>query len=208
MENFPQIGDPAPYFEVETTRGLIQFPDYSAGHWCILFAHPANFTTAWQMFSVFLSKKEGWLDERNTKVIGLTNVPFRQNDWTQKAQRYVGIYLKGPVIEDLNCRIAKLYGIASGRRPLPGCDRLALIVDPNGIIRLIIHRPLPNIEEALLEIEQKLEQLQGSPTPDQPSSASDATIFAPGGTIERPDSAGDIYTVKPAYFPRKNLPDN
>jgi len=207
MENLPQIDDPAPYFEVETTRGLVRFPDYSAGHWCILFAHPANFTTAWQMFSVFLSKKEGWLDERNTKVIGLTNVPFRQNDWTQKAQRYVGIYLKGPVIEDLDCSIAKLYGIASGRRPLPGCDRLALIVDPNGIIRLIIHRPLLNIEEALLEIEQKLELLQGAKP--QPSALSDAAMSVPpNGNTEIPDSMEEKYKVKPAYFKRKNLPVN
>lgn len=204
MEDLPQIGDPAPYFEVDTTRGYLQFPNYSAGNWCILFAHPANFTTAWQMFSVFLSKKEMWLAERDIKVIGLTNVPFRQNDWTQIAQRYIGIYLKGPVIEDMNCKIAKMYGIASGRRPLPGCDRLALVIDPEGIIQLIIHRPLPNIEEALLEIEQKLEQLRGFSPPVEPSAASDAA----DGTAERPDSNGTSYKLKPAYFPKKNLPDN
>jgi peroxiredoxin 2/4 len=207
LNNLPEIGDLAPSFEVETTRGRVSFPEYSAGKWCILFAHPANFTTAWQMFSVFLSKKERWLDERHTKVIGLTNVPFRQNDWTQKAQRYVGIYLRGPVIEDLDCHIAKMYGIASGRRPLPGCDRLALIIDPDGIIRLIIHRPLPNIEEALLEIERKLEQLQGYAPPDARMTGPDETSQNQP-TPERSDAPDHDYTLKPAYFKRKNLPEN
>lgn len=92
----PEIGDPAPPFEAETARGLVRFPEYAEGKWCVIFAHPANFTSAWEMFSVFLSKKERWLDERHAKVIGLTNVPLRQNDWLQKTQRYVGIYLRVP----------------------------------------------------------------------------------------------------------------
>lgn len=200
----PQIGDPAPAFEAETTRGSVRFPEYAEGKWCVIFAHPANFTSAWEMFSVFLSKKERWLDERHAKVIGLTNVPFRQNDWLHKTQRYVGIYLRGPVIEDLHCDIARLYGIASGRRPLPNCDRLALIIDPEGIIRLIIHRPLPNIEEALLEIERQFEEMSGY-------SAHDSAVNTPSGAhTEQKQDAAELqpHLLKPAYFNQRHLPKN
>lgn len=198
-KKLPMVGDPAPGFEIESPEGLVRFPEYSAGCWCIIFAHPANFTSAWEMFSAFLAMKERWLNERNTKVIGLSNVSIGQNDWSKKARRYIGIYLKGPVIEDLDCRIAKLYGLASIRRPLPGCDRLALIVDPQGIIRLIIHRPLmPNIESALLDIERELNRLQGqTQEPETPVETPMAIEFS--------DATGEEYRVKPAHFSRKKM---
>jgi len=40
----PLIGEPAPAFEAETTKGLLKFPDDYKGKWVILFSHPADFT--------------------------------------------------------------------------------------------------------------------------------------------------------------------
>ena len=201
-KKLPMVGDPAPEFEVEMPEGLVRFPQYSAGCWCIIFAHPANFTSAWEMFSAFLAMKERWLNERNTKVIGLSNVSIGQNDWSKKARRYIGIYLKGPVIEDLDCKIAKVYGLASARRPLPGCNRLALVIDPEGIIRLIIRRPLmPNIESALVDIERELNRLQGQP--ELP-----AETVEPTTALEVSDAVGEEYRVKPAHFAKKKLSSN
>jgi peroxiredoxin (alkyl hydroperoxide reductase subunit C) len=200
----PQIGDLAPAFEVPTQKGLVRFPEYSDGCWCIFFAHPANFTSAWTMFSTFLAKKERWLNERNTKVLALSNEPLRQNnDWADKARRFIGIYLHAPVIEDLDFRIAKLYGLASGRRPQAGCDRLALIIDPEGVVRLIIHRPLPNIESALLDIEHALNRLQGKEPEIEEERLESLETF------EQSDANGQrFYKHKPAYFPRKKLSPN
>ena len=151
------------------------------------------------MFSAFLAMKERRLNERNTKVLGLSNEPIRHNLWSDKARRYVGIYLKAPVIEDLDFRIARMYGLASGRRPQPGCDRLAVVIDPTGIIRMIIHRPLPNIESAITELETAFDRLQGNLPPAMPveprhwletGEQSDATVG---------------YKHKPAYFRRNKL---
>lgn len=201
----PQVGDLAPAFEVATEKGIVRFPEYSQGCWCIFFAHPANFTSAWTMFSAFLAMKERWLiEERNTKVLALANETLRSDqNWADKARRFIGIYLKAPVIEDLDFRIAKLYGLASGRRPQPGCDRLALIIDPEGIVRLIIHRPLPNIESALLDIERELNRLQGNVV--------EADTQMPVNNIaieEHSDALGEVYKPAPAYFPRKELHPN
>ena len=181
-KKFPSVGDHAPAFEAQTTQGTIRFPEYSAGQWCIIFAHPANFSSAWEMFSTFVAMKERWLSERNIKVIGIANVTVEQNDWAQKASRFVGIYLRGPVVEDLDCSIAKRYGIASARRPLPDCNRLALVIDPQGIIRLIIQRPLmPSIESALsnIEIEPPSRPCQG-PTTRVGNSGNNRALRSPG----------------------------
>lgn len=201
LPNLPQIGDPAPAFEFQTARGTLHFPEYSAGCWCVFFAHPANFTSAWTMFSAFLAKKERLLDERNTRVLALSNEPIRQNDWSDKARRFIGIYLKAPVLEDLDFRIAQMYGLASGRRPQPGCERLALVIDPTGIIRMIINRPLPNIERALLDIEGQLDRLQGATGEPEQMAAADAVELSDG-------VAGARYRARPAYFPQKQLFEN
>lgn len=199
----PEIGEVAPAFEVHTEKGLLRFPEYSEGCWCIFFAHPANFTSAWTMFSAFLAMKERWLNERNTKVLALSNESLRPNhQWADKARRFLGIYLKAPVIEDLDFHIANLYGLASGRRPQPGCDRLALIIDPDGIVRMIIHRPLPNIESALLDIEKELDRLQGNVVENNDDLLGSIPVD------EQLDAIGKFYKHDPAYFSAKKISPN
>jgi peroxiredoxin (alkyl hydroperoxide reductase subunit C) len=201
----PGIGDPAPRFEVETPRGLFRFPEYSEGCWCIFFAHPANFTSAWRMYSTFLALKERWFAARNTRLVALSNEDIRLNDWSDKVRRYIGIYLKAPVIEDLDFSIADRFGMASGRRKQPGFDRLAFIIDPDGIIRLIMHNPLPSIENAVLELEKELDRLQGNvPVPAETT---------PAHTLESLDipeksDAVEEYKPKPAYFKRNRQNQN
>ncbi|MBX2890708.1 MAG: redoxin domain-containing protein [Saprospiraceae bacterium] len=201
--NLPQVGDVAPSFIFPTAQGEISFPAYCHGYWCVFFAHPANFTSAWTMFSAFLAKKERWLNERNTKALALSTVPINQNDWSDKARRFIGIHLKAPVLEDLDFNIANLYGMASGRRPQAGCDRLAFIIDPEGIIRLIITRPLmPDIESALMEIEAAFHRLQGNLVEGF------VPPLEPVDALEQSDATDGIYRTKPAHFSKKRINPN
>jgi peroxiredoxin (alkyl hydroperoxide reductase subunit C) len=148
--------------------------------------------------------KERWLNERNTKVLGITNEVLRHNsDWSDKARRFVGIYLKAPVIEDLDFTISKMYGIASGRRPQPGLDRLAVIIDPEGIVRMVIHRPLLNIETALLDIERELDRLQSNA-----GCGNRHGVLTIKEIREQSDASGENYRTKPAHFPRKRFNQN
>ena len=202
--NLPQIGDSAPPFTFQTPQGEVCFPAYSRGYWCVFFAHPANFTSAWTMFSAFLAKKERWLNERNSKALALSTVPISQNDWSDKARRFIGIHLKAPLLEDLDFRIANLYGMASGRRPQSGCNRLAFIIDPEGIIRHIITRPLmPDIESALLEIEAEFHRLQGNLVEDF-----NTPPLEPAEAVEQSDATERYYKAKPAHFPKKKISPN
>jgi len=156
------------------------------------------------MFSTFLGMKERRLNSRNIKVLGLSNEPLRHsNDWAEKARRYVGIYLRAPVIEDLDFRIARQYGLASGRRPQPGCDRLAVVIDPGGIVRMVIHRPLPDIDSALLEIERALDRLQGIQPGEKPAPPKDPLVSEQADAAPR-----STYKLRAAYFSRKKLVEN
>jgi len=165
----PEVGDAAPFFEVQTQKGLVRFPDFCKGSWCIFFAHPANFTSAWRMYTDFLAMKERWLHERNTKLLVLSNEAIRHSDWSDIVRRYIGIFLKAPVIEDCDNRIATLYGMSPGRRITPPNHRLLYVIDPEGVIRLILTRPLVSIQTALANLEVELERLQQNlPTSAQP----------------------------------------
>lgn len=201
LQHLPQIGDQAPYFEFETTKGRLSFPEYSDGCWSIFFAHPANFSSAWRMYSTFLALKERWFNQRNTKLLALSTEPIRQNDWSDKVRRYIGIFLKAPVIEDLNFDIANRYGLASRQRQAAGYDRFALIIDPEGIIRLILRNPLPSIENAILQLERELDRLQ-----DKIERAGfPSVMLLPESTPELSDAMGKLYKPKPAHFAKKKI---
>jgi len=39
-----RLGDAAPDFVAETTRGMLRFLDWKRGRWAMLFSHPEDFT--------------------------------------------------------------------------------------------------------------------------------------------------------------------
>lgn len=198
----PVTGDKAPEFTIQSAQGTIRFPEMCKGQWCIFFAHPANFTSAWRMYSTLMALKERWVTERNTKLIALSTEPIRQFDWSDKVRRYIGIFLHAQVIEDTDLEVANLYGMASGRRKLAGNDRLAFFIDPEGVIRLILHRPLKSIELAMLDLEKQLDILQGNLAREAAMERSEENNSL---TLETPDFDAEIFKKpKPAYFTKKD----
>jgi alkyl hydroperoxide reductase subunit AhpC len=207
ITTLPSVGDLAPRFKIDTPKGDLQFPEYSAGHWCIFFAHPANFSSAWTMYSTFLAFKERWFDARNTKMVALSTLPIRQDDWSGKVQRYLGIYLGAPVIEDLDATIAHMYGMASGRKRHPDHNRLAFIIDPDGIIRLILDNLEPSIEHAIIRLEKELDRLQGTASSEDLVSVNEPIDLCQVDVREVFDPEV-CKNYKPAYFRRDKLNTN
>jgi alkyl hydroperoxide reductase subunit AhpC len=202
----PQVGDIAPSFRALTQKGPIEFPAYSEGCWCILFVHPANFTSAWTMYSTFLALKERWFDGRNTKMLALSNEPLRHTEWSQKVRRYIGIYLGAPVIEDLDFSIAQQYGMTtSSRRKHPQHDRIAFIIDPQGVIRVIIENKQPSIETAIVQLEIELDRLQNGGVPVE--LAADTHIPEFVEVTEQCDATQE-YRWRPAYFRKDQVHPN
>lgn len=196
----PQVGEMAPAFEVQTQKGMVRFPEFSKGSWCVFFAHPVNFTSAWRMYSNFLAMKERWLHERNTRLLVLTNESARQSGWSDVVRRYIGIFLKAPVIEDTDNRISALYGLSPGRRIVPPNHRLLYIIDPEGVIRLIVNRPLASLQTSMAYLEAELDRLQGRIASPESSIAPPVAIPVP----EQVDAQAG-YKPKPAYFRQNRI---
>ena len=141
MEEFPLIGDKAPSFEAQTTKGKIKFPDYYKGKWVILFSHPADFTPVCTSEFVAFQKRYEKFKEINCELIGLSiDQVFSHIKWKEWIRDNLKVDIKFPIIADDTGRIAKLYGMI---HPSKGTNtvRTVFIIDPNGIIRAILYYP-------------------------------------------------------------------
>lgn len=151
MENFyqmPLIGDKAPEFQAVTTQGPINFPADFAGHWVVLFSHPADFTpvctTEFMTFGSMIDEFEAM----NTKLVGLSvDSLYAHIAWLRKIQELEWNGMKNinvtfPLIEDIKMDVAKKYGMIQPNQSNTQAVRAVFIIDPNGVIRTILYYPL------------------------------------------------------------------
>lgn len=148
QNQMPLIGDSAPEFTASTTNGTVNFPSDYAGRWIILFSHPADFTpvctTEFMAFQSMINE----FHALNTDLIGLSvgtlsghlawinairDIEYR--DWHD-------IQITFPIIDDMNMKIAKHYGMIHPHASDGKTVRAVFIIDPNGIIRAILYYPL------------------------------------------------------------------
>jgi peroxiredoxin 2/4 len=67
--------------------------------------------------------------------------------------------MKFPIIADIDMKISKLYGMLQPGESETAAVRAVFIIDPEGIVRLIMYYPL-NIGRSMLEIIRSLKALQ------------------------------------------------
>jgi len=157
-----QIGDTAPDFEVETTKGRIHFHDWIGDSWAVLFSHPKDFTPVCTTELGYLAKLKSEFDRRNTKIIGLSVDPVADHaKWAEDIKETQGFAPNYPLIGDTDLRIAKLYGMlpasatgtAAGRTPADNQTvRNVFVIGPDKKVKLIIAYPMTtgrNFDEVL-----------------------------------------------------------
>ncbi len=148
----PLLGDKFPKLEVQTTHGRIKLPDFFKGKWFVLFSHPADFTPV--CTTEFVSFQKHYKDFRKlkTELIGLSiDQVFSHIKWTEWIEKHLKVKIEFPIIADDRGEVAEKLGLV---HPGKGSNtvRAVFIVDPKGIIRLILYYPQEigrNIEEIL-----------------------------------------------------------
>jgi alkyl hydroperoxide reductase subunit AhpC len=141
-----QIGDVAPDFEAETTRGRIRFHDWVGASWCVLFSHPKDFTPIYTTEPGYMAKIKPEFDRRDVKVIGLSVDPVDNHArWAADIRETQGAAPNFPMIGDLT--VSKLYGMlpASASGPSEGTTaadnqtaRNVFVVGPDKKIKLVL----------------------------------------------------------------------
>lgn len=187
----PMIGDPAPEFKAQTTQGDINFPADYAGHWVILFSHPADFTpVCTSEFHTFAVLEEEFA-KLNTKLVGLSVDGLMSHiAWLRTIKEKIefngrkNVEVKFPLIDDVSMNVAKKYGMIMPNASSTKAVRAVFVIDPKGIVRAIIYYPLStgrNFDE-LIRLVQALQTADafGVATPADWRPGDDVIVPPPG----------------------------
>ncbi|MDL2254376.1 peroxiredoxin [Ruminococcaceae bacterium OttesenSCG-928-I18] len=147
LTSLPLIGDKAPAFKANTTKGEIDFPADFKGKWVILFSHPADFTPVCTTeFMTFGSMHEEFR-ELNTELVGLSvdSLPahiswlrrIKEMEWKDKKH----IEVQFPLIVDISMEVSKKYGMIHPHQSGTSAVRAVFVIDPEGTIRTILYYP-------------------------------------------------------------------
>lgn len=168
-ENFhqmPLLGDEAPEFIADSTKGEINFPKDYKGKWVVLFSHPADFTpVCTSEIATFATMQEDF-KKLNTELVGLSVDSNNSHlAWLKNIQdkirfgTYNGEDINFPIIADVKMDVAKKYGMIQPSSSDTKAVRAVFVIDPKGKVRTILYYPL-STGRNFAEIKRIVEALQ------------------------------------------------
>lgn len=155
-----RIFDTVPNFQQDSTLGRIDFYDWAAGSWVVLFSHPKDFTPVCttELGSVARLKPE--FDERGVKVIGLSVDPVDSHHaWASDIAETQGTALNFPLIADHDRSVSDLLDLIHPNASDTNTVRTVLVIDPQKKLRLTLTYPA-STGRNFLEILRVIDSLQ------------------------------------------------
>jgi peroxiredoxin Q/BCP len=126
MAKHPDVGDPAPDFQLNGTYGRFKLSDHRGQRVVLLFYPGDNTPVCTRQFCSYRDNAEAFaaLDAR---VVGISsqNVDSHESFTAEHG-------LNVPLLADEGSKVAKAYG---AHAPVIGTKRAAIIVDEEGIVR-------------------------------------------------------------------------
>lgn len=151
------IGDTAPDFTIDTSKGEIHFHEWLGDSWCFFFSHPADFTPVCTTEMGRTAQLTKEFERRNAKPLGLsTDTAAEHLKWIEDVNDTQHTDLQFPIVADPDLRIAKLYDMIHPDQSETEAVRAVFIIDPKKKIRLIMVYPMSvgrNFDEILRVID-------------------------------------------------------
>ena len=148
-----KIGDEAPDFTIQTTRGEIKFHTWLGDSWGILYSHPADFTP---VCTTELGRTAMLRDEfakRNTKVIVVSVDDLNSHiNWIKDINETQNCEVNFPIIADPEKRVTSLYGMIHEKASHTKAVRSVFFIGPDKQIKATITYPAStgrNFEEII-----------------------------------------------------------
>ena len=158
--NMPRIGDQAPNFKAQTTKGPIELENFAKDKWIVMFSHPADFTPVCTTEMTGFANRKSEFDALNTELLGLSIDSIHSHlAWVNNVKEKTGVYFDFPIIADLDMKVSKKYGMLQPNEHETAAVRAVFFIDPSKKIRLIMYYPL-NVGRNMDEIIRVLEGLQ------------------------------------------------
>ena len=146
----PKVGDPAPEFELEGTRGRFKLSEQRGKRVVLLFYPGDNTPVCTQQFCSYRDDSDE-LDALDAVVVGISSQSVdSHNSFTEKNALTV------PLLADEDRQVAKAYG--AHRAPI-GTRRAVVIVDEQGNVAYRHDHALGLDYQSADELREALEQL-------------------------------------------------
>ena len=154
------LGQTAPDFEQQSTKGPIRFHEWLGNSWGLFFSHPKNFTPVCTTELGEVARLKPEWDKRNVKPIGLSvDVVDAHNRWADDIKETQGHALDFPMIADGDGRVAKLYDMIHPETDATVTVRSVFVIDNNKKVRLILTYP-PSAGRNFQEVLRAIDSLQ------------------------------------------------
>jgi len=152
-----RLGDTAPNFQIDTTKGKIDFHQWIGDSWAFFFSHPADFTPVCTTEMGRTAQLHDEFAKRNVKSLGLsTDTVDEHNKWILDINDTQSTDVQFPIVADAEHKVAQLYGMIHPGESETAAVRTVFIIDPNKKIRLTMTYPMStgrNFDEILRVID-------------------------------------------------------
>lgn len=154
------LGQTAPDFTVDTTKGQISLHEWAGDSWVFFFSHPADFTPICTTEMGMTAKHAADFAARNVKPLGLsTDTVDEHNKWIADVNETQGTDLQFPIVADPDLRVARLYEMIHPDASETAAVRSVFIIDPAKKVRLTMTYPM-NVGRNFDEILRVIDALQ------------------------------------------------
>jgi peroxiredoxin (alkyl hydroperoxide reductase subunit C) len=163
----PLLGEKAPSFTAETTKGVLNFPSDYGKNWKILFSHPQDFTPVCSSEMLDLAYYQKEFDKLGVKLVVVsTDELSTHKDWVNalEAISYKDrqpVKLAFPIVDDHAQVVSQKYGMIHAASATTKDVRGVFIIDPDNVVRAITFYPL-NVGRNANEIIRTVEALQAT----------------------------------------------
>ena len=155
-----RLGDTAPNFDAETTKGKLNFYDYLGDSWGVLFSHPSDYTPVCTTELGTVANYQPEFDKRNTKVIALSVDDLESHKgWVKDIEETQNVKLNYPIIADEDKNVSSLYGMIHPNEDNKATVRSVFIISPDKKVKLTITYP-PSTGRNFEEILRVIDSLQ------------------------------------------------
>ena len=152
-----RLGDTAPDFEQDSSKGRIHFHGYLGDSWGVLFSHPADFTPVCTTELGYTAKLAQEFAKRNVKVLALSVDPADSHlQWIGDINDTQNTRVDFPILADADRKVSTLYDMIHPNASATATVRSVFVIDPAKKVRLIITYPAStgrNFDEILRVID-------------------------------------------------------
>lgn len=151
------LGELAPDFTAQSTKGPIHFHEWLGDSWGLLFSHPEDYTPVCTTELGVVAQLKDEFASRKVKPLALSVDDLASHQgWVMDIEEIIQAEIEFPIIADDKKEIAKLYGMIHEESDDKFTIRSVFIIGPDKKIRLTLTYPVAvgrNFDEILRVID-------------------------------------------------------